>query len=386
MRRIALLIETSREFGRGLLRGIARYSQQHGRWVTYCRPHGLGELTYTWLRDWRGDGVIARVANQRMGAAIARLNLPTVNLRGKLAGLPFPYVGVDDVAVARPALEHLLRQGFRHFGFCGYRRRYSAAGDRRCDTFVELARDAGCTAGVCAVSNAEPTAGCEMRAWKRDIDIVSRWLRSLPRPVAVMACTDDRGLLVLEACRRIGAVVPDEVAVIGVANDECLCGLSLPPLSSVDLGAETVGYRAAALLDRLIDGGEAPTRLLVEPRDIVSRRSTDVLAVEDPVAAAALRFIRDHACEQLRVDDVARHVRLSRSSLKNRLKQVLGCTIHQEIQRTRIANAQRLLANSSMPIKQVAQLAGFSSVQYLTRAFRAAMQQTPSVYRRSLQA
>ena len=385
MRRIALLIETSREYGRGLLRGVARYNQEHGQWQTYCRPHGLADMSSTWLRDWRGDAILARITNRRMAASLARLRVPTVNLRGKLADLPFPYVGVDDVAVARKAFEHMLGRGFRHFGFCGYRRRYSAAGDRRCDAFVEFAQQAGCTADVCAVSDSEPSSGQELRFWKRELGFIAKWIGSLSRPVAVMACTDDRGLLVLEACRQIGVAVPDEVAVIGVANDECLCSLSIPPLSSVDVSAEHIGYTAATLLDALLDGGTSPGKVLLEPRGVVCRRSTDVLAVEDQVIAAALRFIRDHACEQIHVEDVAQHVHISRSSLEHRLKQAIGRTVYQEVQRTRILCAQQLLADNQLPIKQVAYRTGFSSVQYLTRAFRAAMQQTPGAYRRAMQ-
>ncbi len=385
MRRVALLMETSREFGRGLLRGIARYNQGHGKWLTYCRPHGLGDMTSTWLREWRGHGIIARITNRRMASAISRLKVPTVNLRGKLADLPFPYVGVDDQAVARMAMQHLLDRGFRHFGFCGYRRRYSAAADRRCDAFLELAREAGCTADVCAVSDSEPTFGQELRSWKKELRLIAGWIRSLPRPVGVMACTDERGLAVLEACRQIGVAVPDEVAVIGVANDECLCALSIPPLSSVDVSAEQIGYKAATVLEELMDGGNAPEQVLLEPRCVVSRRSTDILAVGDPTVAAALAFIRDHACEQIHVEDVARHVQLSRSSLEHRLKQAISRTVYQEIQRSRIFLAQQLLADSQLPIKQIAYQTGFNSVQYMTRAFRAAIQQTPGAYRRLLQ-
>ncbi len=382
MRHVALLIETSREFGRGLLRGVARYKQEHGGWLTYCRPHGLGDMSYTWLRDWRGDAILARITNRRMAASIARLKVPTVNLRGKLADLPFPYVGVDDIAVARMAIEHLLGRGFRHFGFCGYRRGYSAAGDRRCDAFVEFARKAGGSAVICNMSDPEPTYGRELRAWKQELATVAKWIRSLPRPAAVMACTDDRGLLVLEACRQVGVAVPDEVAVVGVANDECLCSLSIPPLSSVDVGAEQIGYKAAAVLNDLMDGGKSPGKVLIEPQGVVCRQSTDTMAVRDHGVAEAIRFIRDHACEPISITDVAAHVHISRSALEQRLKQAIGRTIHKEIQRTRIARVQQMLAETGLPLKQIAYQTGFSSIQYMTRAFRAATRQTPAAYRR----
>lgn len=385
MRRVALLIETSRAFGRGLLRGIARYNQEHGQWLTYCRPHGLGDMSYSWLRGWQGDGILARITDRRMAAFIAKLKVPTINLRGKLADLPFPYVGVDDEAISQLAIEHLLSRGFRHFGFCGYRRRYSAAGDRRCDAFRAGTEAAGCTVDICAVS--EPSYGQqELGSWKQELALIARWIRGLPRPAAVMACTDDRGLQVLEACRQIGVVVPDEVAVVGVANDECLCSLSIPPMSSVDVNAEQIGYRAATLLEELLDGGRSRGKVLLEPRGVICRRSTDVLAVEDQHVAAAIRFIRDHACEPIHVEHVTSCVHVSRSALEHRFKQAIGRTVHQEIQRTRITLAQQMLADNKLPIKQVAHRAGFRSVQYLTRVFQATIRQTPGAYRRAMQA
>lgn len=384
MRRIALLIETSREFGRGLLRGVARYNQEHGQWLTYCRPHGLGDMSYAWLRGWRGDGILARITDRRMAASIAKLKVPTVNLRGKLARLPFPYVGVDNEAIARMAAEHLLSRGFRQFGFCGYRRRYSAEGDRRCDAFQACVQEAGCRADICAIS--EPSYGQrELGSWRQELGLIARWIRGLPKPVAVMACTDDRGLQVLEACRQIGVAVPDEVAVVGVANDECLCSLSIPPMSSVDGNPQQIGYRAAALLDELLDGGNPPEKVLIEPRTVVCRRSTDVLAVEDQQVSEAIRFIRDHACEPIHIPDVTSHVHLSRSVLERRFKQAIGRTVYQEIQRTRMAAAQQMLADNKLPIKQIAHRAGFKSVQYMTRVFRATIHQTPGAYRRAIQ-
>lgn len=384
MRHVALLIETSREFGRGLLGGIARYNQEHRQWLTYCRPQGMGDLSHAWLQRWPGDGILARIRDRRMAAAIAKLNVPVVNLRGWLADCPFPYVGVDDRAIAHMAAEHLLSRGFRHFGFCGYRRGYIAHLDQRCDAFCEFVRSAGKTCEVCGLS--EPAYDRQDRGfWEREQAHIARWIRSLPKPAAIMACHDDRGLQVLEACRQIGAAVPDEVAVIGVANDACLCSLSIPPLTSVDVNAEQIGYRAAALLDELMVGGNVPQRVVIAPRFVVARQSTDVTAVQDHQVVAAIRFIRDRAGEQIHIEDVVRQVGLSRSVIESRFKAAIGRTVHQEIRRVRIECVKQLLAATNLPIKQVASRAGFRSVQYLTRAFQAATRQTPAAFRRRMQ-
>jgi LacI family transcriptional regulator len=279
--------------------------------------------------------------------------------------------------------EHLLSRGFRHFGFCGYRRRYSPEGDLRCDAFQACIEEAGYRMDVCAVS--EPSYDQrEFGSWRKELAHIARWVRRLPKPAAIMACNDDRGLQVLEACRQIGVAVPDDVAVIGVDNDECLCSLSIPPMSSVDVNGEQIGYQAAVVLEKLMSRGSPPERVLVEPRCVVCRRSTDVLAVADQAVAAAIRFIRDHACEPIYIQDVTRHVHASRSALEHRFKEAIGRTVYQEIQRTRIALAQQLLADNNLPIKQVAQQTGFRSVQYMTRVFRATLRQTPGAYRRTV--
>lgn len=197
-----------------------------------------------------------------------------------------------------------------------------------------------------------------------------------------MACRDSRARHVLEACHRLGRRVPDDVAVIGVNNDDVMCELANPPLSSVIQGTHRIGYEAAALLDRLMGGRcRRPTWILVEPVGIVTRRSTDVLAVEDDKVIEAVRFIRDHIADGLQVADVARHVRLSRAALDLRFRLALGHTTHHEIHRAQVARAQGLLTTTDLPLKQVAQNAGFSSVQYMTTVFRLEFGHPPGHYR-----
>jgi LacI family transcriptional regulator len=205
----------------------------------------------------------------------------------------------------------------------------------------------------------------------------------LPKPVGIMTANDDRGLQLLDACRRVRAPVPDQVAVLGVDNDEYLCSLSLPSLSSIDINSEETGYQAAALLDQMMGGKRPPARLPeIEPAGVIVRRSTDVLATQDADVIRAVQFIREHACQPLRVPDVLDHVSVSRATLEPRFRDVLGRTIHQEIHRVRIERAKTLLVETDLPIKQVAQQAGFKTVQYLTRVFRAVAGQPPAAFRR----
>ncbi len=212
---------------------------------------------------------------------------------------------------------------------------------------------------------------------------LARWVALLPKPVGIMAANDDRGLQVLDACRRIGVSVPNQVAVLGVDNDEYLCGLSHPPLSSIDINSEETGYQAAALLDRLMDG-KPPPSLWPEtmPKRVVVRRSSEVLATDDDDVIRAAQFIREHACRPIRTSDVFEEISVSRGQLEPRFRSVVGHTIHHEIERVRIERAKTLLTETLLPIKQIAQQSGFRTVQYLTRAFRRLTGDTPAAFRR----
>ena len=234
----------------------------------------------------------------------------------------------------------------------------------RCDLFRPLAR---------------PTA----MPWELEQEAIAAWLRELPKPVGIMSCNDDLGLLVLDACRRIEATVPDEVAVLGVDNDYHLCSLAIPPMTSIDVNSRETGYRAAALLDRLMSGRSPPRRVReTKPAGIFTRRSTDVLATGDQHVVRAVQFIREHAHGPLRVNDLLVSIGLSRSALESRMREVVGRTIQQEIRHVRLNRVRELLSATDLPIKQIAYETGFKNVQYLTRVFKKETGTTPAVFRK----
>ena len=391
MRHVALLIETSGAYGRGLLRGVARYNRERGRWSTYFQPTGLGAPPPEWLEAWEGDGILARIENKRLAEVLQETDVPVVNLRWNTAALPFPYVGLDNTKIAQLAAAHLRDRGLKHFGFCGKERGVHPGLDERGDEFRRIVAEAGFTfsefpAGRSDASksgsNGHGKASSGGQGWEQEQARLAAWVESLPKPVGVMACNDERGLQVLDACRRAGAAVPEQVAVIGVDNDEHLCDLSIPPMTSVDVNGEQIGYAAAELLDGLMSGRKPPApKTLLAPRGVVTRRSTDVLASEDPAVNLATAFIRERGGRGLQVPEVTAHVKMSRASLEPRMKRVLGRTIHQEIQRVQLDRVKELLVGSAMPIKQIAREGGFSCVQYLTRVFRSATGETPARYR-----
>jgi len=285
-----------------------------------------------------------------------------------------PWFETDDGAVANIACDHLLERGFKHFGFAGDARFNWS--HWRCEHFLNSVRAAGRTCSVY-----EPPAGAHADN-EEQVEDLAKWIRSLPKPVGIMACYDFRGQQALDACRRLGVAVPDEVAVIGVDNDELLCELSDPPLSSVILNTHRTGYEAAALLDQMIAGRSVKGEThLIPPLGIATRQSTDVLVIEDRNVARALQFIRLHACEGIQVKDVLRAAPQSRTLLENRFKRLIGRTPHEEILRVRLDRVKELLVETNLSLEQIAERTAFAHVEYLSVAFRREIGIPPSQFR-----
>jgi LacI family transcriptional regulator len=375
---VALLIETSRELGRGMLRGVARYVRERGPWSLYHRPLGLGDHPPPWLKDWRGDGILARIDNRAMARAVLNSGVPAIDLRGTLPGFGLLHVGCANPSIVRLAWEHLLDRGLRHFAFCGIPRGKIRFQDLRCDLFRRMVEEAGYDySEFPAGSNA-----ADAEPWERQQRRIAQWLTRLPKPVGVMCGFDDRALEVLDASRRAGIAIPDEVALVSVDNDEYICRLADPPLTSIDVNPEEIGYQAAALLERMMNGERPPEEPVeIEPRGIVTRQSSDILAIEDRQVAAAIRFIRDRACEGVNVADVLAEFPRSRSSLERAFKSVLGRTPKAEILRIQLERAKNLLARTDLAVADVAAKAGFRSLTYFSAAFRRTLGISPGAYR-----
>ncbi|RMG04970.1 MAG: helix-turn-helix domain-containing protein [Planctomycetota bacterium] len=383
--KVALLIETARGYGRQMLRGIVRYARLHGPWSFYLTP-GDFEQVLPRMRQWGGRGVIARVETPGLAEAILESNLPAIvldlseeQLRPDHPLAQLSELCSDSVGAAKMAAEHLLLRGYRQFGFVGIPGKVWS--DRREHAFCEAITQAGRQVTVYPA----PTTKRD-RVWERELPKLAAWLAELPKPAGLMVCNDDRGRQVLEACREAAVRVPEELAVIGVDNDELLCELADPPLSSVALNAEGAGYRAAEVLDRMMRSGRRgpPVRLVAEATHIVTRRSTDIIAIDDPDVAQALAFLHDHAAEPIRVEDVVRKLAVSRRKLEMRFRQIVGRTIHEELQRLRMERARRFLSQTDEPVGRIAERLGFSAPSYFIQVFRAVHGMTPAQYRRSL--
>jgi LacI family transcriptional regulator len=237
----------------------------------------------------------------------------------------------------------------------------------------------------CAVYES-PWFGLDVHPWEDEQQQLANWLRSLPKPVGIMACNDVRGHHVLGACDRIGAAVPEEIAVIGVDNEEELCELCEPPLTSVIPNPELLGYKAAELLDRMMSGQRpADLQQLVGPLGVATRQSTDVLAIEDSDVAAAVRYIREHACEGATVDDILEHVPVTRSILERRFRKHLNRSPQVMIRQTQLKRVRQLLAETDLPLVKVSDLAGFKHQEHLCVVFKREFGESPGAYRRKVQ-
>jgi LacI family transcriptional regulator len=379
-RRVAVLGNVSRRFDRRVIQGVAAYVRETGRWSLYVEEDPLQKLPK--LERWDGDGIVADFDDRKIARAVGGLRIPVVGVGGGQGWYDrtwgFPYLTTDNHAIGRLAAEHLLECGLTRLAFYGnppvQRQQWS---EQREAAFLERAREAGVP---CAVYRGQHA---DAQQWLTQLRELSRWLKSLEHPVGLMACTDTRARQALEACRMIGARVPDDVAVIGVDNDEMICELATPPLSSVEQGSWQIGYQAAILLDRMM-AGRRPQKLhqAIAPEALIARQSTNVLACDDPDLAGAIRFVREHACDPIRVEHVLARVPLSRSTLEKQFQACLGRTIHGEIQRVQVERARRLLVHSDLLVKQVAVRCGFKYVPYLTRVFRLHTGLSPVEYRR----
>lgn len=371
--KVALLIETSNAYARGLLRGIVSYIREHRRWSLYLSEHNRGDRAPSWLRKWDGHGIIARIENTAIAEALRQVSIPVIDMSAARLLPSLPWFETDDGAIAHLAAEHLLERGFQHFGYAGDSRfKWS---NWRQEHFENCIRAAGHSLSTYQASrHFDPD--------EDQVDDLARWIRDLPKPIGIMACYDFRGQQVLDACRRIDVAVPDEVAVIGVDNDELLCELADPPLSSVMPNAQRTGYEAAALLDKMMAGlklrGETH---LIPPVGVLTRQSTDVLAISDRNIARAIHYIRQHACSGINVQDVIKAVPQSRRLLEQRFKKLIGRTPHEEIIRVQLDRVKDLLSRTNFSLEEVAERAGFSHVEYLSVVFKREIGMPPSKYR-----
>ena len=414
---MALVLPTEFAYARGVLRGIIAATRERNM---YAGGAGIGakrdsatrpwlfrvyrgiyghssKYLGKWFRDWDPHGIIGQIYDDRLVKVYRDTGKPVVELFESRQESEFPRVLPDDVATGAMAAKHFLERGFRHFAFFGVpwmlwsrERELGFRGEIE-RTFASRATakagrmDAGHTFSSYGSPTTSATGQSSAEAFaaspRKRTPGMNAWLASLPRPLALFAANDVWGFELVQAAREVGCHVPDDVAILGVDNEELLCEIAHPPLSSIRLGAEQIGAAAVMLLDQLMRGKPTGSVTRVPPLEVVTRQSTDVLAVEDPDVAASLRHIREHAVEGLSVKELLDTVPVNRRTLERRFVNVLGHTPLEEIHRVRLERAKALL-QTDLPIYDVAVRAGFTTSEYLATSFRRATGMTPTEYRR----
>jgi len=378
-RRVAIMIDLEWPLRHHLdiFAGTQRYAKERGDWECVVDPHAAQHL-HAGRKQSRYDGVVAR-ATLQLAERAKRARVPVVNVWLNSPVRNLPSVWFSPLEAGRMAAEHMLARGLRHFGTYTYQR--DRVGRLLHEGFSRTVTAAGFS---CALHTSSRQPSLTAACWNRSQQELESWLERLPRPTGICAMTDLAARYVAAACVRKKIRVPDEVAIIGTGNELIISLNPEPALTSIDFGFEEIGYQAAKLLDEMMDGAKPPAQpLVMSPRDLIPRQSTDVFAVNDLIVSRAMRFIAEHGDDRITVLDVANHVHTTRRTLERRFQNHVGRTISGEITRLRIERAKRQLVESDVPIKTLASRLGFHDSKRLCETFRRIEGTSPGEYRKS---
>ena len=380
-KQVLLLIETSRAYGRGLIEGVAKYASEQDDWSIHFEDRSLHEHLPSWLKHWKGDGIIARTTTTAQRQSILQLGVPYVELFGTHA----PEVGCDDTLIAQMAMEHFITHGIRHFAFFAPDMQWWCR--HRFERFQQVLQDSGYP---CACFKRKKKPGNTLSpSWDVSGDRELRnWLLELPKPTGLFAATDVYSLTVLGACQRAGIRVPGEIAILGADNDHTICLSVTPQLSSIDVNNVLTGYTAAELLHERMTLPKQQWRatpLFTPPAYIVPRQSTDIAVSNDEDIVKAIELIRKNAIKGITVMEVAESVCLSLRTLRRRFKKHIGRSPEKEIIDIRINVAKQYLRETILPVYIVSQNVGFNAPEYFVKAFKKEVGLTPVQYRKKYQ-
>jgi LacI family transcriptional regulator len=358
---VYLFVPIEFSYGREIIRGVREYMQKSRIWQLAVSEPSLKNIRA--LRRENPDGVIGLFATPELEDAVRSMKVPCVNVSSMCKGNKVPGVIPQNESISRLAARHFLERGFHHFAYAGYHQHFFSR-DRQ-QAFGAAVKEAG--------------FDCHNLPDGQD----AKALRALPRPLAVMACSDGRAKQLISACVRSGARVPEDVAVVGVDNDEAMCELAEVPLSSVDPNGRRIGFEAAATLEKVMNTGKVDQKLVqIPPAGLVARASSDVLAVSDEEVANAIRYMQVHACDPMRVEDMMGELKVSRRTLEKRFRTIVGRTLHDEIRRLQFERARKLLSETDLNIPQVANRCGFRDPKRFTTLFREEFGSPPVAFRR----
>jgi len=379
-KKILLLMDPDRGWSRDLLRGIAKYSRLNNPWGVYrlsqfyWRPeHKRNRNEMAHLKEWKPDGIITREMDYIDD--LLRLGVPIIGSEcaRDIPGLPI--ITSDFVETGRMAADYFLQKGFKNFAYCGYSD--VAWSTKRHESFNDTLTQKGfeVKAYMKPISNLK-------QLWISEIGKIAAWLKTLPKNTGLMTCSDDRSLHILEACKVANLLVPEDIAILGVDNDEILCDLANPPLSSIAFNTEDIGFKAARALDRMMNGIKLnDLNITAKPSYIISRHSTDIFAVEDEQLNIALSYIKANRFMLIQVADVVKATSVSRRNLELRFKKWLNRSILDEIKRVHVGLMSEMLIETNYSVAKIASLLGHSSVDNICRYFKNEKNISPTEFR-----
>ena len=385
-RNIMLLIRLKPGYSQRILTGIRQYAVGFDHWIWQGVSPELKAVQV--IKSRRPDGIIGAIRMPQIAQVIARLNIPSVDVGGFLPHVPGGRVGADDIKVGAAAAKYFLKKGYQHFAFVGTGNMFFS--DQRHEGFVSVLRAQGHAVDSLFVNAFHDFSSSQNQPveWTGEIPKLRSWLKRFDRrqrPLAIFCSHDEYALAVLSTCRVLNLHVPNDIAVLGADDNELVCTLANPPLSSVRYNVELIGYQAAKLLDQMLSGQVKTRHLLtVPPTAITVRESTDRLLISDADVVSAIRIIRSHSNGRLRVTDIVNATGTSRRSLEIKFKKYLGHGIHQEILRWRVELAKKVMRETDLPLKAISSRAGFMDRNRMLLAFQAMTGMSPGIFRHQL--
>lgn len=366
-----------------LLHSLAKFKRFNAHWHVFVDDLGKGAEDPDWLLDQGWDGIICKEPSDELFRKARERSISCVDLSDDEKVRPgCPKIRPNNSSVGHLGAEHFIEKGFKHFAFCGFgNERWSC--ERR-DGFREALE---LTGRSCSSFDTD-YPGVSQPSWEfAEEDEMARWLDTLPKPVAIMACNDLRAVHLVNACHQADLRVPEEVAILGANNDAARCELCAPSLSSIPVDVAEYGRVAGETLEALLKG-TSPEQfakpVLIDPVEVVTRRSTSILAVEDPSVAQALNLIRENACKGITVQGVAKAVHISRSLLEKRFRQYVGRSPQVEIRHAQVVRIKQLLVETEQSLAEIAEITGFEHPEYMSVVFKRLTHTTPSAYRKKV--
>jgi LacI family transcriptional regulator len=380
MYKIILLIDFAEEYSKSLLKGISTYSREFGPWI-FCRMPLFHRETVgidgilKWAQEWGADGIIGQLYNDKDIQKIIKAGIPVIAQDFKERFVDIPNITGAYHETGALGADYFIKKGFKNFAFYGFKDIVWSR--ERAEGYEERLAKAGHE-----VHYFEHKKSRSSELWYYKPSSLSRWLKSLPKPIALMTCDDNQGQHITEACRQAGIRIPEEVAVLGVDNDVMICEMSDPPLSSIALDVEKGGYDAAKLLHQLIKKDITGYHdIVVKPTQVITRHSADIYATNDDHIASSLKYIHQNIDKNLHVDEVVRQVPLSRRALEKRFLEITGYPIYKYISNLRIEKFSKKLLDTDMSVFEIALDMGMTDSKNLARQFKQAKGCKPSEYR-----